>query len=101
MLGGKQIKCSWGRHPNTPPQSVQSSLMALAAATGVALPVGPAPPHLPSPGGVLPGSMSSPQPLHLGPPHHMHHPLGIPMASSATQSIIQGQVGGGGGGGLV
>lgn len=33
-LGGKVMKCSWGRHPNTPPSGVQTSLM-LAAAAGL------------------------------------------------------------------
>jgi hypothetical protein len=33
-LGGKVMKCSWGRHPNTPPSGVQTSLM-LAAAAGI------------------------------------------------------------------
>lgn len=33
-LGGKVMKCSWGRHPSTPPSSVQTSLM-LAAAAGL------------------------------------------------------------------
>ena len=33
-LGNKVLKCSWGRHPNTPPSGVQTSLM-LAAAAGL------------------------------------------------------------------
>lgn len=33
-LGGQVVKCSWGRHPSTPPSGVQTSLM-LAAAAGI------------------------------------------------------------------
>ena len=33
-MAGKLVKCSWGRHPNTPPSGVQASLM-LAAAAGL------------------------------------------------------------------
>lgn len=82
VLGGKQIKCSWGRHPNTPPQGVQTSLMALAAAASVG-PLGP--------GGLAPGALSGPGGMPS--PHGLTMaPMGLPMAGAAAQSIIQGQV---------
>ena len=90
LLAGKQLKCSWGRHPNTPPSGVQASLM-LAAAAGI----GPLPvPQqgggqlMPQMGNFMAGSV-----------------LGMPMANAGAAGVLQQQnmqnmqLGGGGGGG--
>jgi nucleolysin TIA-1/TIAR len=81
VLAGRQLKCSWGRHPNTPPSGVQASLMlAAAAGNGGQL--------IPQMGNFMAGSV-----------------LGMPMATGGATGVLQGQtmqslqLGGGGGGG--
>ncbi|PRW50946.1 oligouridylate-binding 1-like [Chlorella sorokiniana] len=97
-LGGKVMKCSWGRHPNTPPSGVQTSLMLAAAAGLNPLAMGSA--------GMLPGGMGG----HGGMSGHMGMMGGgmgmaMPMAAAGAQSLIhggpgvQGGMGGVGGGG--
>lgn len=76
MLAGKQLKCSWGRHPNTPPSGMQTSLM-LAAAAGIgplALPQGNGGGLLPPMGNFMAGSV-----------------LGMPMAGAGGAGVLQGQ----------
>ncbi|KAL4537847.1 hypothetical protein Ndes2526B_g04291 [Nannochloris sp. 'desiccata'] len=94
VLAGKQLKCSWGRHPNTPPSGVQASLM-LAAAAGIGplpVPQGNGGQLIPQMGNFMAGSV-----------------LGMPMANPGAAGVLQGQnmqniqnmqlgTGGGGGG---
>ena len=97
-LAGKQLKCSWGRHPNTPPSGMQTSLM-LAAAAGIgplALPQANTGGLLPPMGNFMAGSV-----------------LGMPMAGGGGAAGLQGQtmqsmqsmpmsnMGGNGGDGLI
>ena len=76
-LAGKQLKCSWGRHPNTPPSGMQASLM-LAAAAGIgplAVPQGGG-------GGILPQMGSYPLPS--------GNVMGMPMAGNGGAGVIAG-----------
>jgi len=100
VLAGKQLKCSWGRHPNTPPSGVQASLM-LAAASGIG-PV-PVPQGVGTGGQLIPPQMGNYMPGSV---------LGMPMPNAGAAGVLQGQniqnmqnmpsnmqLGGGGGGG--
>lgn len=81
-MGGKLLKCSWGRHPNTPPSGVQASLM-LAAAAGIA-PLGmgqSSPGGLMQPMAVMGGGTLLPS---MGMPP-------MPMASAGAQGLMQPQ----------
>jgi len=80
-LGGKTLKCSWGRHPNMPPSGVKASLM-LAAAAGVA-PLGLAGG---APMGTGRGAMMPPMSMLGG-----GGMLGMPMAATGAQGVVQGQ----------
>eukprot|EP00890_Picochlorum_soloecismus_P006547 jgi/Picsp_1/717/NSC_04206-R1_nucleolysin tiar-like len=35
VVGGRQLKCSWGRHPKVPPSGVKANLVMAAVAAGV------------------------------------------------------------------
>lgn len=70
---GKQLKCSWGRHPNTPPSGVKTNLMLAAAA------------------GINPMAMAGPAP---GTPAMMAplggvNVLGMPLAAAGAQGMMQ------------
>ncbi|PSC75397.1 oligouridylate-binding 1-like [Micractinium conductrix] len=103
-LGGKVMKCSWGRHPSTPPSGVQTSLMLAAAAGLNPLAMGSA--------GMLGhfgmgghGGMGGPMGMMGGGGMMgMQGMQGMPMSAAGAQSLIHGgqglQGGMGGGGGM-
>ncbi|KAL4437767.1 hypothetical protein ABPG77_005679 [Micractinium sp. CCAP 211/92] len=95
-LGGKVMKCSWGRHPSTPPSSVQTSLM-LAAAAGLN-PLAMGNTGMLGHGAMGHGSMGAPGSIasHMGMVGG-GMPIGMPMAGASAQSLIHGagQVGSG------
>ena len=66
IIGGKSIKCSWGRHPAVLPSGMQANLMLAAAA------------------GMGPLAIQAP-----GVPMNMGGMLGMPMAQNATGAILQ------------
>lgn len=91
-LGGKVMKCSWGRHPSTPPSSVQTSLMLAAAAGLNPLAMGSA-------GMLGHGGMGGPGGMggHMGMLGGGIH-MGMPMAAAGAQALIHGGAQGGSGG---
>ncbi len=38
VIGGRKLKCSWGRHPKVPPSGVKAQLLMAAVASGQGLP---------------------------------------------------------------
>ena len=102
-LGGKLLKCSWGRHPNMPPSGVQASLM-LAAAAGVGpMGMGPGAPHGHGHGhgggggGMLPASMAG-MGMMGGPllgMQGMQMPMAGAGATGLTGNLMRGPLGGG------
>lgn len=122
-LGGRVLKCSWGRHPAAGGNNSQAGVLLAAAAAGMS-PMG-GPMSLGGPHGGMSG-MGPGGPLYPGVTaaslaaaqgHHHHHPhshaammnnqgllgggMGMPMTSAGAQNLMQsGMVGGGGPSGL-
>jgi nucleolysin TIA-1/TIAR len=121
-LGGRVLKCSWGRHPAAGGNNSQAGVLLAAAAAGMS-PMG-GPMSLGGPHGGMGMGPGGP-PLYPGVTaaslaaqgHHHHHPhshaammnnqgllgggMGMPMTSAGAQNLMQsGMVGGGGPTGL-
>lgn len=83
-LGGRMLKCSWGRHPNAPPRNVQANLMMAAATAGV--PVGVQGPLSTTPtANMLPAMPAVHTPGYMG-----GAMVGMPMASAAAAGLMMG-----------
>jgi nucleolysin TIA-1/TIAR len=81
VIGGRQLKCSWGRHPKVPPSGVKANLVMAAVAAGV-----------PQVGmGVMPHAQ--PMMAHQQPPSmvaQMPHAQMMGQVPDAEQALMQG-----------
>jgi len=81
VVGGRQLKCSWGRHPKVPPSGVKANLVMAAVAAGV-----------PQVGmGVMPHAQ--PMMTHQRPPSmvpQMPHGQMMGQVPDAEQALMQG-----------